>query len=79
MIGRGTAGSGWIKAEIAAADRLVVEEAIVWFTRTAPLITPVPDRPGRLMVAAAGYEGGPWGAACADAERGSGLDLRQVG
>jgi hypothetical protein len=68
-----------IQAEIAAADRLVVEQAIIWFTRTVPLITPVPERPDRLMVTAAGYERGPWGNACTAANRGSVLERRQVG
>jgi hypothetical protein len=60
-----------IQAEIAVADRQVVEEAIIWFTATVPLFAPVPGRSDRLMLTAAGYEGGPWGETLAITERGS--------
>jgi hypothetical protein len=50
-----------ICAEIAAEDRAVVEQAVIWFTATVPTFDPVPGAVGRLSVTAAGYRRGPWG------------------
>lgn len=57
-------GRDWmapIRAEIAVADREVVEQAILWFTATIPDFAPVPGRPDRVILTAAGYRLGPWG------------------
>jgi hypothetical protein len=51
-----------ICAEIAAEDRAVVEQAVIWFTATVPTFDPVPGAADRLSVKAAGYRRGPWGA-----------------
>lgn len=50
-----------IHAEIAVADRQIVEEAILWFTATVPRFAPIPGRSDRLLLTAAGYARGPWG------------------
>jgi hypothetical protein len=51
-----------IRAEIAASDRAVVERAVSWFTATVAVFEPVPGRPDRLTICAAGYGIGPMGA-----------------
>lgn len=57
---------GPIRAVIQAADRQVVEQAILWFTDTTPVFVPISGDPARLLVrapgyrlGAAGYRGGP--------------------
>lgn len=44
-----------IQAEIPEEDRLVVEQAVHWFTATVPMFTALPGPSGRLEVRARGY------------------------
>lgn len=50
-----------IKAVIAAGERPVVEQAVLWFTQTLPVFEPAPGEAERLMVTAPGYRLGPAG------------------
>lgn len=50
-----------IRAVIPAAERPLVEQAVVWFTDTVPEFAPDPVASDRLMVTAAGYRLGPAG------------------
>jgi hypothetical protein len=44
-----------VRAEIPEEDRLVVEQAIHWFTDTVPMFVALPGASGRLEVRARGY------------------------
>lgn len=44
-----------IEAEILEQDRIVVEQAVHWFTDTVPMFTALPGASGRLEVRARGY------------------------
>lgn len=50
-----------IRAVIAAGERPVVEQAVLWFTETVPVFEPAPGEAERLMVTAPGYRLGPAG------------------
>jgi hypothetical protein len=47
-----------IRAEIAVAERDVVEEAVSWFTASRPTFIVLPGHPDRLLVTAAGFRQG---------------------
>jgi hypothetical protein len=44
-----------IRSVIAAAERQVVEQAVLWFTHTAAEFEPAPGDSGRLIITALGY------------------------
>lgn len=44
-----------IRASIPADQRPVVDQAVRWFTDTAPVFRPVPGQEGTLLVRAGGY------------------------
>ncbi len=50
-----------IRAEIAAAERPVVEQAVYWFTSTVPEFVAAPGAEERFLVLAPGYRLGPAG------------------
>jgi len=50
-----------IRAVIPAAERPVVEKAVVWFTDTVPEFVADPEATERLVVSAPGYRLGPAG------------------
>jgi hypothetical protein len=50
-----------IRAIIPAAERPVVEKAVLWFTATVPEFVPATGATGRLVVNAPGYRLGPAG------------------
>ena len=50
-----------IRAEIAVAERPVVEQAVYWFTATVPVFLHAPGAATRLLVRAPGYRLGPAG------------------
>ncbi len=54
---------GPIRAVIPAGDRPVVEQAVLWFTRTIPEFVANSDGADFLLVTAAGYRAGPFGSA----------------
>ncbi len=54
---------GPIRAVIPAGDRKLVEQAVLWFTRTAPEFVAESDGSDFLLVTAAGYRAGPYGSA----------------
>jgi len=41
-----------INSAIPAAERGLVEQAVLWFTKTVPRFDPIPGHPGRLAVTA---------------------------
>lgn len=50
-----------IRAVIPAAERRLVDQAVRWFTDTAPAFTLAPGVKHRLVVRAPGYRAGPAG------------------
>ena len=48
-----------IHAVIPATERPVVEEAVLWFTNTAPVFVASPGERDQLVVTAPGYRLGP--------------------
>ncbi len=48
-----------ISAVIPATDRLVVEQAVIWFTRTVPVFVQPPGVTDRIVVTAPGFRLGP--------------------
>jgi hypothetical protein len=50
-----------IQSVIPAAERHVVEKAVLWFTDTVPAFEPAPGEADRLVVMAQGYRHGPAG------------------
>jgi hypothetical protein len=50
-----------IESVIPSSERRLVEQAVLWFTNTAPTFDAAGDRDDRLVVRAAGYRGGPVG------------------
>ena len=50
-----------IRAVIAAGERSVVEQAVLWFTETVAVFEPARGEAERLMVTAPGYRLGPAG------------------
>lgn len=50
-----------IRAVIPAAQRPVVEKAVLWFTATVPVFMAASGATGRLVVRAPGYRLGPAG------------------
>lgn len=50
-----------IRATIPAAERPLVEQAVLWFTDTVPVFLPAPGHKDRLLVRAPGYRLGPAG------------------
>ncbi len=51
-----------IYAVIPAAERPLVEQAVIWFTDTVPVFASTRDEADRLEVRAVGYRHGPAGA-----------------
>jgi hypothetical protein len=54
---------GPIRAVIPAGDRQIVEQAVLWFTRTVPEFVAERDGALFLLITAAGYRAGPYGSA----------------
>ena len=50
-----------VNAVIAASDRSLVEQAVLWFTHTAPSFVVPEGAVDRLVVTAVGYRSGPAG------------------
>lgn len=52
-----------ILAMIPTGERPLVERAVIWFTDTAPVFSPIPGDAHRLLVSAPGYRIGSGGTA----------------
>ncbi|MDZ4674791.1 MAG: hypothetical protein SGI84_10065 [Gemmatimonadota bacterium] len=52
-----------IVAEVDRSDQSLVEQAVLWFTDSAPSFEPVPGQPDRVSVSAPGFRLGPTGRA----------------
>jgi hypothetical protein len=55
-----------VRGEIPAAAQAITEQAVRWFTDTAPAFEASPEHPGRLTITAPGYRLGLAGTSVTD-------------